>query len=468
VQRLVAAWERFWFDRSMEPGRLAALRVAFFGLFGLDQLHLMIRHAWRYGAGGTRLAHFELLDALLPAPSADVQCLIYLICAFLSLRIAAGVQVRGSLAVLTVLYSWNYFGSALDGYQHHYLMCWLLLLSNVVPFHRAPGVDSPPHDGSRLKSWSFSLLYAQIAIVYLFTAITKVNAQWLDGWALEQQISNPWIRETMESMGAAVGVTGLGPYAAVSIGICLWQFTVAASFIMPKLRPWACITGPIFHAMVEVIGLEIEWFSYYMIALYYLLLFPDTWFEASGRWLARVAEPLRAVWARAKATTQLPLAADVIVAVICGGLVLAGPLPGTAIAAAAIAAVVLLARRAEGAWLRLGVQLGAAALVFAVPRWGGSAYDFYRFQGGDYTRRGEIGPAIDAYTAAVALGPDKGSRRVKLAGLLRQEGRLDESLKLYLEAQRLDPEDKRAARGADEVAAALVAKKAPQGPPKIR
>ncbi len=448
MQGIVASWERFWLDRDVEPGRLAALRVVLFGLLGVDQLHLMVRHAWRYGVAGFNLAHFRFLDAL-PTPRADLQAALYLICGFLALRVAAGIAVRGSLYALTALYSYAYFMSQLDGYQHHYLLCWILLISCAIPFHLAPGVDRPGPPEGRIPAWGLSLLYAQVSIVYLFTGTSKVSSYWLNGWALEQQISNGWIREMMRSAELALGASAGDSYAAVATGVCVWQFVVAASFVAPGLRAFACVTGPLFHGMVEVIGLEIEWFSYYMIALYYLLLFPDPWYIAVARRLGGLGRALGPLWGRVTAPVDPPrpiaVGVTALLALACGALGLAGALPGAGVVAAGLTAAVALSwRPGPQALGRLPLQVALAALVFAVPRYTGSAYDFYRFQGGDYLSRGELEAAVESYSRAVALGPDRGSRRVKLAGLLQKLGREEEAVEIYREAARLDPGDGRA------------------------
>ena len=45
MQALAKGWDAFWLERSIEPGRLAALRVGFFGLLGADLVHLMVAKA---------------------------------------------------------------------------------------------------------------------------------------------------------------------------------------------------------------------------------------------------------------------------------------------------------------------------------------------------------------------------------------------------------------------------------------
>jgi len=436
----------------MEAGRLATLRVVLFTVFGLDQLALMSAHGWRYGADTFNVAHADWLGLLLGPTSAEIHTAIYLFTGFLSLCVAAGLAVRFSLVLMTVLYSYNYFSSMLDGYQHHYLMAWLLLLSLWVPFHRAPGLGAGLVTAPRLKGLGIRLLYAQVSIVYLFTAITKFDRDWLNGWALEQQISSPGVRDFVESFGALVGAGELGSYGIVAHAVMVWQLLVSISFLVPKLRPFACVTGPLFHGMVEVIGLEIRWFSYYMIALYYLLLFPDSWYRATSSWLARPLEPARRLLER---LSSGPLGAPVGgpgwtwgTAVIAAVLVWQLPLPGARLASLGVGAAVVAA--SVGRVLPLGahgVQVLAAALVLGVPLVSGAAFDCYRYQGNDRVRQQDLDGAIVSYQLAVEIKPGAGSRHHKLAELLVRRGRLREAIEVYEAGLASDPEERRLASG---------------------
>ena len=103
MQALAKGWDGFWLERSIEPGRLAALRVGFFGLLGADLVHLMVAKAYRYGAAGFNVPHFDSWGALLPLPDAAVHTVLYLVAGFLAFRVAAGIAVRVSLVGPRVL-----------------------------------------------------------------------------------------------------------------------------------------------------------------------------------------------------------------------------------------------------------------------------------------------------------------------------------------------------------------------------
>lgn len=450
MRRLVAGWERFWFDKEIETSRLVALRVVFFGVLGLDQLYLMVEKGYRYGAGDFNVAHFDFLDWALPLPYAPLHTALYLVCGFLALRIAAGIAVRQSLWVLTALYTYAYFSSMHDGYQHHYLMVWLLVISLVIPFHRGAGVDSSGEQApSRLRSWGVQLLYAQVAIVYSFTALTKANARWFDGWALEQQISRPFLREWLASLEASVGLGHNQIYSVIAHAVFFWQILAALAFVVPRLRVFACITGPLFHIMVEVIGLEIRWFSYYMVALYYLMLFPEAWYAATANRVGRLLGPLGRLWEWCVKPRKLDadgrLVATVAGALACGLFGFFVPLPGALLVALSLPVLLCVSeytgkRDIRRTRVRVAFQVAFAACVFAIPRYTDVGYNYHRLRGGDLTRRGEPREAVDAYAAANRARPNSKARYAKRGRLLLQLRRYDEALEDLRKARRHEPD----------------------------
>lgn len=444
-------WNAWWFESEALISRLTTFRVAFFGLLGLDLWLLMVPYAQRHGFGEFNVSHVPALDHLLPLPTASVFTASYLLAGFLSLRVALGIALRTSLIGLTVLYNVTYFWSQSDSYQHHYLICMLLVLCCFVPFDRTPGIDVPapsPTTGG-VPSAAARLIYLQVSIVYFYTATTKVTPSWLDGWALDRIVTVPAVRELYASIGGALGWSALGPYAFVSHVIMLWQFFVASAFLVPKLRPLACITGPIFHALVEVIELKIGWFSYYMIATYYILLFPDPWFLALGRPAGRLLAGLRPLYARVMADAtpaSSPLVATTVA--LCAVLAWVVPLPGSGILAALVALTVTAsfvgpaARRAgvTRAVLQAGI---AGAMVLAMQR-SDVPYDYYRFWASALRRQGKLELAAQMYERANAHAHGESGRHLQLAEIYVSLGRRDDAEREYVRALTSESQRERA------------------------
>jgi tetratricopeptide (TPR) repeat protein len=272
---------------------------------------------------------------------------------------------------------------------------------------------------------------------------------WVNGWALERQVSEPSMRALFAQTNALLGLEHLGAYAIVATSVMLWQFLAAASFVMPRLHAIACITGLVFHVTSEFIGIEIRWFSYYMIAIYYLLLFPEPWYDWVAERLQKlfggIVEPLRSAFAPVEMPVETARYLTVGAGLVAGVLALSSALPGQWLLAGGVVAGSAVAWSArtdlKGSVARPVVICAAAAIVSLVPARSGAAYDYYRFQGGDYLRRGDLAPAAEAYYKAIELNPGPDSRHDKLAGVLLSLGRPDEALAVVARGLRTIPED---------------------------
>ena len=107
---------------------LLFLRLSFFLLLAYDLWLISLSHAPRYGAGGFNVAHLDLLSAWLPAPTPTTIGAIYLAAGSVSIWVAVGLLNRWAVLCSATLYSFAYYWSLADSYQHHYLLCLCLFL----------------------------------------------------------------------------------------------------------------------------------------------------------------------------------------------------------------------------------------------------------------------------------------------------------------------------------------------------
>lgn len=250
-----AARPRYWHDFEISWAKWTAFRLVFFGLHAADAF-VQIGHAPRYGAGGFNVQ--QLPGHLLPEPSRAGMTFVYGALCVLFALIAQGAAVRWALPIATALYGYAYFVSQLDSYQHHYLMFLVLLLLCFVP--RRPDAQSPP----RLEAWSLRLILAQLAIVYTWAAIAKLDPLWLDGTALTKQIHPGWVRSAVATLS----------FGTVAVAVCATELTLAMVLWVRRLWFVALPLGVGLHLGIELIDLDIGLFSYFMFAIY-LLLVPD-------------------------------------------------------------------------------------------------------------------------------------------------------------------------------------------------
>jgi hypothetical protein len=439
---LAERWSRFWFESEALRSRLTTYRAIVFGLLAVDMWVLMFVHAPRYGVAGFNVSHVSVLDDLLPTPTPAVVGAMYLLGGFLAFRVALGIASRVSLVGLSVIYGGLYLWSQADSYQHHYLLALVIVLSWFLPHAAMAGLDGPAAGtGTKVRSWAAKLIYVEVSIVYFYTAVTKTNAYWLDGWALDRIIQTESMRAFLSSWGAVLGTGPMGGYVFTAHTIMIWQFFVAAAFLIPKLRPLACITGPAFHILVEVIDLKIGWFSYYMIGLYYILLFPDPWFLAVARPVGRVLAPLRPVYERlvqpraVASSTAIALAAGG--GVITFGLIwLAVPIAGVGLLATAVAGLIAwsvlpLGGPVRRPTVRVGAQLLGVVMMIVAVRGSDALYDYHRYWAGDLKQRGDLNAAVRHYQIANRLKHTGPARYFALGELYERMGRLEEARRAF-------------------------------------
>ncbi|HEU5055335.1 MAG TPA: HTTM domain-containing protein [Kofleriaceae bacterium] len=425
---------RFWTEVRVAPEVLALFRLLFFGVLAVD-MWLQVEHAPRYGAGDFNVSHLPALDSWLPVLTRPLVAFLFILQAYLAGLFALGGGGRPVLVGLTVLFGVTYFSSQLDSYQHHYLMFLVLLVLCFVRWEPAPApppgkkAPDPPPD------WPVRLILVQISILYFYAAIAKTDPLWLDGRVLERQVSAEWARDLIDRMGGFKTVSGL--VIATELGL-------AAAIHLRALRRFVAPVGILFHAGIEASGFQIGLFSYFMIALYVLVL-PEAPIVRLVQWVHRhvPAIPLVTKWAGA---ARLVLRGSALA--LGAALLLLVPI-GAAVAAAVAALVIgVAAQVALGRELRdrhALAHLGACLLVAALSRPAVTdvARDYHRFWGGSARRLGDLETATAAYQRAVELAPDHASSRVSLARLYQRTGRGDLALREAQRAQSLEPADYR-------------------------
>lgn len=443
---MTGAWQRFWYETGTPLIRLRGLRVLFFGTLAVDMWLLMMPRAYRLGAGGFNVSEVPWLDPWLPLPTPEVYTVAYLLAGFLAAGVAFGLRQRWPVVLLFVLYAATFMWSQIDGFQHHWFLCLALAIACFVPWPAAgdpAGDDDEPR--SSVRSWAVRLLVVQLAAVYLFATVAKLDPRWLDGWALSRQLQASWVNEVVVDFAALFGQERQWGFGVAAVVVAAAELFIAVGLIVRRLHLAAWIVAVVLHVGVEVAGLQVRLFSGYLLIFCTLLLWPERWVEACAAGLRRACRPLRRLRWPARGR---PVAVLLGVAA-CAAAGLLQPYPAATWVAASMVAVVVareaLARgddaRPSRSWRRAAVQAAAGAAMLAIALPGGAAYEYHRLDGGDMVLRGDLEGAIAAYERAVAVAPSAPSRERKLAGLYLQVGRLHDAERMYEAALRADPED---------------------------
>jgi hypothetical protein len=407
----------FWFGFEVAWAKLVVLRVVVFGLLALDAL-LSIEHAPRYGAGPFNVAQIWGLDAL--APGRVVYDIGQLVNAFVFTLVAFGVLTRVLLPIATAIYAWFYFSSQLDSYQHHYLVSLLLLLSCFVPWQRPANATA----ATPVRSWALRLVLVQLAIMYLWAAISKLDPAWMNGHTLATQLSGRLASLIDHTIGMAV---------AANLVIAV-ELALAATVWWPRAWRYVAPLGLLFHLGIVATGFEIGLFAWLMIGLYALVVPDRVWIWLATRPLATTIRELASVvggwftgtaWMIVLAALALGAAAlcrfdhALVVAIALGIPVIAWAIhKKTTIAAAACAGAMLL-------WL-------------AVDRASTVAADYYSRWGHNARKAGNLDDAEHAYRQWMAIAPTDDGPHFGLGRVLLARD-LDDGLDELHEAERLEP-----------------------------
>ena len=249
----------------------------------------MIAHGARYGAGGFNVAHFRWLDALHPVPTAAWYVGLMLLIGWLALVTVLAGTNRLVLGLIALLYTYGWSMSLLDRYQHHYFISLALLCLTFIPSIRslqlsglrggssADEVRPGGGAGPETSAWSYGLLAATIAIVYVWTAVAKLDTEWRTGLTLrsiaESKVVAVWFRD----IAGRVGVGADTFWMIASVAVVVLELFLAVSYLLAPVchvgRLWRCwrmlawLGAVALHVGNEVLELRIGWFSYYMIVL---------------------------------------------------------------------------------------------------------------------------------------------------------------------------------------------------------
>jgi hypothetical protein len=288
----------------------------------------------------------------------------------------------------------------------------------------------------------------QLAILYFWAAVSKMNAAWIDGRTLSMQMRGP----------VASLITSTVGWAAAAKVVILVELTIAAT-IWHRRGWWiAAPLGLALHLGIAKTDLEIGLFSWLMIALYALVIPDRVWlWLADGPVLVRIrlggAEirlPIRALRRAAgklRELTRGSLRFAVWIVGAAAGAVLAmmsrfadGPAVGLALVIVLLIGTVYAVwkRSTSIAWLACA-HLLAFGLWTAVDRTTTTASDYYRFWGGSARRLGDAKTAEDAYRQMTEVAPDEPQGFYQLGRLLLARGAGDDGLAALHRAQDLEP-----------------------------
>jgi hypothetical protein len=479
------ALERYWLAPIPAARAWFVLKSTLL-LFAIDIFAEHLRPAWRYGTADFNVAHFGLFD-LLPMPTTALYVGTLTVIGLLAFVAALSPRApRPVLVAIAALYFWSWSCSMHDSYQHHYLLSLFFIAFALFPMsstrdlfgwpsqvrpptsrtkkgpspQKKPLGEALPHGlVPRASAFGLVMVWTTSAIVYGYTAVSKSEAEWRTGEALRNLTRNGATIPQAIDFFATFGIEGDALWPFLGHSVIGLQVAIALGYGIAPLRDQASGTlarvmnvGSIvvlalslsFHLGAEYMGLQIGWFSWYMILLALATFLPARMLSAlvlfvswPAREIAEMASssresnPVRtAAFALMSAILLVPVGMDLdLPGALAGAVVIALGLMGAALYGLMRSKLLEETRAAAFA-----LMIGAALVPFSIRYLGGEErttpegqaapsndvrYDYYRFAGGDFRRRGEWARALDAYLKAEEYAPEGQSRRAQ-ANEMRQ------------------------------------------------
>ncbi len=289
--------EKYWQVlkiRLHTPVDIAPL-VYFRVIFG----SLMVVHVARYFSHGWIRDAYVTPRMYFPYPGFDwVRVLpgpaMYWVFALMGLfaaGIAVGALYRLSATAFFLLFSYVFLIDVTRYVNHHYLMAMAALLLACAPAADEFSVDAllrrkkaPVRQAGTAPGWTVFVPACQIAIVYFYAGLAKLNGDWLQGQPLRL-----WFAER-EHASIVAGLVGVGPAAlAFSYAGAFFDLFIVPLLLYKKTRKPALAAAVGFHVINSWIFPEIGLFPWFMLAATVIFL------------PLRDLVPLPAFWRKAKA-----------------------------------------------------------------------------------------------------------------------------------------------------------------------
>lgn len=274
------------------PVSIAPL-ITFRILFGLLTLFSSVRFlalGWIEAQYETSVFKFSYYGfEWVQYPGATGMYVLYGLMILASLGILLGAAYRLSTLLFFVCFSYVELIDKTYYLNHYYFVSLVALLLVLVPAHGRLSVDARlwPHlRRSTVPAWCVNILRLQVAIVYFYAGVAKINSEWL----LEAMPLRLWLP-------AQDGTPLIGPLLreawvayAISWAGMLFDCTIVCWLLWRRSRPWAYLAVVIFHSLTGY-WFQIGVFPLVMSALV-LVFFSDTFHERILQALGSMRPPV--------------------------------------------------------------------------------------------------------------------------------------------------------------------------------
>jgi vitamin K-dependent gamma-carboxylase len=261
----------------VDGASLAAFRILFGVLMAASTIRFMIL-GWVDEFYVLPTFHFtwNLFPWVLPLPG-GLMHLLFAALAVLAVAVALGVHYRVCMLLFFVGFTYVELIDKTTYLNHYYLVSLLSGLLVVVPAHQVWSVDRHRrHSPATVPVWTVNLLRFQIAVVYVFAGLAKLNADWL----LDAQPLRIWLAARSDLPIVGPLFTQIWVAYAFSWFGAAYDLAIVYFLMRRRTRTLAYATVIVFHTMTAVL-FPIGMFPWIMIVAT-SIFFPPDWPQ---RWI---------------------------------------------------------------------------------------------------------------------------------------------------------------------------------------
>ncbi|XP_006625583.2 vitamin K-dependent gamma-carboxylase [Lepisosteus oculatus] len=270
----LSSWHRLvcLLNRPTDPASLGVFRFLFGLLMVVDipQERGLSHLDFKY-LDGAPVCRFPLFNFLKPLPL-DWMYLLYVIMLFGALGIMLGCFYRLSCLMFISTYWYIFFLDKTTWNNHSYLyglIGFQLTLMDANRYWSIDGLRNPKKRNADVPLWNYTVLRAQIFIVYFIAGIKKLDSDWVGGYSMGY-LSHHWLFDPFklvlsEEMTSLIVVHGGGLVLDLSAGYLLF---------FDATRPIAMFFVTYFHSMNSQL-FSIGMFPYAMMATSPLFCYAD-------------------------------------------------------------------------------------------------------------------------------------------------------------------------------------------------
>jgi vitamin K-dependent gamma-carboxylase len=250
-------------NRPVDAASVAAYRIAF-GALLLASTIRFFAHGWVREFYGVPTHFFSYWGFawVRPLPLFGMYAL-YGVIALGAACLMLGIASRAAAAIAALCFGYAHFCDKANYLNHYYLITLLLALLALSPVDREFSLRvfrRPEERRGQVRAWALYLLRFQVAVVYVFGGLAKLNADWL----LHAEPLRIWLSANAEL--PILGRISSQPWAAFIFSWCgaLFDLSIVPLLSFRVTRSPAYLLLLVFHVLTALL-FRIGMFPWIMI-----------------------------------------------------------------------------------------------------------------------------------------------------------------------------------------------------------